>query len=97
MKSRLRSMLPSTASFECWRTGRPLFPASSCITPVASISLLHWLRWSTRCGAAGHPVVRQLLGDGMDVGNLGALFGDLSPLYLKARWLKRAHAWIDGH
>jgi hypothetical protein len=32
----------------------------------------------------------------MDVGNLGALFVDLSPLDLKARWFKRADAWIDG-
>ena len=30
-------------------------------------------------------------------GDLGALFVYLSPLYLKVRWFKRAHAWIDGH
>ena len=23
--------------------------------------------------------------------------GYLNPLYLKVRWFKRAHAWIDGH
>ena len=30
-------------------------------------------------------------------GDLGALFVYLSPSYLKVRWFKRAHAWIDGH
>jgi uncharacterized protein YwqG len=30
-------------------------------------------------------------------GDLGALFVYLNPLYLKVRWFKRAHAWIDGH
>jgi uncharacterized protein YwqG len=30
-------------------------------------------------------------------GDLGALFVYVSPSYLKVRWFKRAHAWIDGH
>jgi hypothetical protein len=30
-------------------------------------------------------------------GDLGALFVYLKPLNLKARWFKRAYAWIDGH
>jgi uncharacterized protein YwqG len=30
-------------------------------------------------------------------GDLGALFVYLNPLYLKVRWFKRAHAWIDCH